>query len=173
MGLKMMVTFVDNEGVTHNFRHAFFSEENGGMPPDDELGVYMLLDRNYGGRPGPGTHRVLYVGQARDGSLRNRMFSHAEDPEYADRYRNIETWPYDVLFVIDADPEISARAELGFLAKRTAYEGTLFRWFVPLCAYENQFRAEKARGAAEGCVPTVMLDLEAGTIRWARQAKAA
>lgn len=173
MGLKLMVTFVDNEGATHNFRHAFFSEEKGVMPPDDALGVYMLLDRNYRGRHGPCTHRVLYVGQARDGSLRNRMFSHAEDPEYADRYRNLGTWPFDVLFVINSDLEVSARAEPDFLAKRTAYEGILFRWFVPLCAYESQFRAAKDRGKAEGCVPMVILDFEASTLRWARQAMAA
>jgi len=160
-----MVVFVDHRGVVHNFRYAFFNEEEGPMPPRD-LGVYILLDRNDGGRDDLRTHDVLYVGQSETGGLRNRMFFHSEKLDYADRYRALGRWPRDVLFVIDADAEIAARGEASLLARRTAYEDLLHGLFVPPCSY--QFPETKERGAAEGCVPTVILDLKAGTLEWVR-----
>jgi hypothetical protein len=164
MGLKMVV-FVDDDVVIHNFRHAFFDEKDGPLPCRD-LGVYILLDRNDGGRYGPGTHHVLYVGQSETGGLRNRMFFHAEDPRYADRYRSRDTWPCEVLFVTDSDAEISRRVELSLLARRTAYEKKLHGLFVPVCS--EQFGDAKQCGKNRGHVPTVTLDLAAGTLKWAR-----
>ena len=163
MGSKM-VMFIDNDGVVHNFRQAFFSEDDGLMPPR-ELGVYMLLDRNDGGRLGPGTHRVLYVGQSETGGLRNRMFLHAMDPKYADRYRGLDTWPVDVLFVIDADIEIAGRGERSLVARRIAYEDRLHGLFVPPCS--DEFPEAKRRGEEQGCVSNVTLDFEVGTLQWA------
>lgn len=160
-----MVVFVDRRGFFHNFRHAFFKKEDGLMPPSD-LGVYMLLGINDGVNHYPGTHMVLYVGRSDRGGLRNRMFSHSKDEEYADRYRARKQWPRDVLFMTDSDIEIVARSDVSLLDWRTEFEGLFHRLFVPPCS--NEFSGAKRRGKAQGCVPTVVLDLEAGTLEWAR-----
>ncbi len=163
------VEFIDNNGVAHNFRYAFFYEDEGEMPPRD-LGMYVLLERierNDGGNREPGTHMVLYVGQSETGGLRNRMFFHLKKKSKSrECYRRLDRWPRAVLFVTDADAEISGRREESLLARRTAYEEMLHGLFVPPCS--DKFGEAKRRGAAEGCVPTVRLDLVAGTLEWAR-----
>lgn len=163
-----MVVFVERRGVFHHFKHAFFRKEDGSMPPSD-LGVYLLLGINDGVNHYPGTHTVLYVGRSDRGGLRNRMFSHLKDEEYADRYRVRKQFPRDVLFLTDSGIKTVAGFSGSLLDMRTEFEGLFHRLFVPPCS--NEFSGAKRRGEAQGSVPTVKLDLEAGTLEWVRSAR--
>ena len=130
---------------SHRLRRAFFSEDAGPMPPDQE-GYYVLLSRNRDEKNLPGSHTTLWVGWS--SNPRNRMFDYSKLEKYKKAHVGVGRYPHDVLFALESERKAGNPREV--------YEELLHHIFVPKCSKE--FRRAKAGGIKNGRTDQVILD---------------